>query len=225
MKSAIIPNWPAPTHVKAACSIRPFDARSEEEKQALIPQLELPSTPFWLKQTHSSHVVAAHITENRPEADASFSTEAGNVCVVMTADCLPILLADKQGRAVAAIHAGWKGLHAGIIANTVAALPVPASDLLAWLGPCIGPKAFEVRSDVYQPFTQQWPETSAAFRKINDEQWLADLCLIAKQRLNHAGVTDIYGGEYCTHSDSKRFFSYRRDGATTGRMASLIWLC
>jgi len=188
MTNVIIPNWPAPANVKAASTTR------------LQADLQPPHPPYWLKQVHGNHVVRAGVGDDCPEADASFSAETGVVCAIKSADCLPILLADKQGRAIAAIHAGWKGLLAGIIDKTITAMPVPASECLAWLGPCIGPQAFRVRQDVYRPFTEQWPESIAAFNKVNDEQWLADLCLIARQRLNHAGVTNIYGGEDCTNT-------------------------
>lgn len=148
---------------------------------------------------------------------------AGAVCVVMTADCLPVLFCDRAGTVVAAAHAGWRGLLDGVLESTIAAMGVAGGELMAWLGPAIGPQAFEVGDEVRAAFVARSPEAAVAFRAGKPCKWFADLELLARQRLQAAGVTSIYGGGLCTFSDSQRFFSYRRDGQT-GRLASLICL-
>jgi polyphenol oxidase len=150
------------------------------------------------------------------------SCTPGTVCAVLTADCLPVLLCDRAGTRVGAAHAGWRGLADGVIEATVAALNLPASGLMAWLGPAIGPRAFEVGDEVRNTFISRNPAAAAAFEP-NGERWHADLYRLAHQRLAALGITEIHGGEWCTFEDSARFYSYRRDGAT-GRMATLIWL-
>jgi YfiH family protein len=184
---------------------------------------QLPSPAAWLKQTHSTIVVDAASVTVPIEADASVSRTVGAVSVVMTADCLPVLFCDQQGSVVAAAHAGWRGLCDGVLENTVAAMAVPADSIMAWLGPAIGPKAFEVGDDVQAEFIRHDPAAVAAFALQANGKWLADLYQLARQRLNRIGISQIYGGTECTFSDSERYFSYRRDGVT-GRMASLIWL-
>lgn len=228
----IHPNWPAPQHVKAYTSLRQSAVGVRQEigakvgnidRQRLQHLLQLPSEPIWLNQIHSNVSVEAIPAHIGAEADASYTTLSNHVCAVLTADCLPVLLTDRQGTYAAAIHAGWRGLINGVIENTIKKSPIPAQDLLVWLGPAIGPTKFEVRRDVYDAFISKDSAAIAAFRAINDEQWLADLYLLARQRLTSLGVTAIYGGEYCTHSDSERFYSYRRDGRL-GNIVSLIWL-
>jgi YfiH family protein len=157
------------------------------------------------------------------EADAVCARRPGEVCAVLTADCLPLLICDRAGERVCAVHAGWRGLAAGVIEAALARLERPGSELLVWLGPAIGPAAFEVGDEVYSAFVDQAAEARAAFRPSRSGRWLADLYLLARQRLARQGVGYVGGGEYCTVTDSERFFSYRRDGVT-GRMASLIWL-
>lgn len=181
----------------------------------------LPGEPVWLDQVHGTTVADADATEGVPEADAAVARTAGRVCVVMTADCLPLLLCDRSGSVVAAAHAGWRGLCSGVVEAAMASMRVPASEILAWLGPAIGPSAFEVGDEVRAAFLGRDPSAAAAFRGRGDK-WLADLYALARQRLAQAGVADVYGGECCTALQSENFYSYRRDGVT-GRMASLIW--
>ncbi|WP_199609176.1 peptidoglycan editing factor PgeF [Flocculibacter collagenilyticus] len=199
----------------------------------LQEQLDLPSKPIWLNQVHGTHVI--HISEDylatfqanartpefAPECDGSLTALENVVCTVLTADCLPLLFTNKQGTQVAAVHAGWRGLGAGIIEQTLALFHCEPADILVWLGPAIGATKFEVGQDVYKFFIAKNPQDSKAFN-IEGKKWLADIYQLAKLRLNRAGVTDIFGGEECTFTDP-RFFSYRRDGVT-GRMASLIWI-
>lgn len=186
----------------------------------------LPAEPTWLTQVHGTVVVDAANANDAPEADASFTMKPGVVCAIMTADCLPVLLADKAGRVVGAAHAGWRGLANGILQNTVTHMQnAGADDLVAWLGPAIGPKQFEVGEDVLQAFTAVDPSAATAFNKIGDRpgKYLADIYQLATDILLRAGVASVSGGNFCTVSDPRRFYSFRRDG-TTGRMASLIWI-
>ena len=182
---------------------------------------QLPSEPGWLKQVHSATVVEAGA--DLPEADASFSRQAGIVSAVLTADCLPVLFCDRAGIVVAAAHAGWRGLAGGVLEATVAAMKVPPDDVLAWMGAAIGPQAFEVGDEVRQTFVAQLPGAAAAFVPQTQGKWLADIYLLARIRLNGIGVQAVYGGGRCTFNEPESFYSYRRDGLT-GRMASLIWL-
>jgi YfiH family protein len=235
----LIPDWPAPANVRAACTTRRGGssqgafaalnlaahvgddpeavARNRAELRAV---LELPSEPVWLEQVHGTEVIDAGRPAPR-RADASFTGVPGVVCAVLTADCLPVLLCDSAGSCVAAVHAGWRGLAAGVLENAVAALDVP--DLMAWLGPAIGPQAFEVGAEVRQAFVAPHPESAPAFTAGEEGKWRADLYQLARFALRRAGVNDVYGGGWCTHGDPERFYSYRRDGVT-GRMASVIWL-
>jgi hypothetical protein len=187
----------------------------------------LPAEPFWLRQVHGTRVVEAQGLEE-VQADASFSRVPGVVCAVMVADCLPVLLCDRAGSVVAAAHAGWRGLSAGVLENTVATLLCPPDQLIAYLGPAIGPEAFEVGQDVLDAFLAADARASAAFRPKapgphGEPKWLADLYALARQRLARAGVAAVYGGGLCTYQDSARFFSHRRDPGS-GRQAALIWL-
>ncbi len=183
--------------------------------------------PGWLRQVHSARVVELGREPNlNPEADAAFTREPGQVCAVLTADCLPVLFCDRAGGVVAAAHAGWRGLAGGVLEATVAAMRVPPNEILAWMGAAIGPQAFEVGDEVRGTFVAQHPEAAAAFLPhpaAAPGKWLADLYQLARIRLSHAGVEAIYGGGRCTFSEADHFYSYRRDGLT-GRMASLIWL-
>lgn len=183
---------------------------------------QLPAEPYWLDQVHGTQAVQAdQLPPATPlAADAAYTGKAGVVCVVMSADCLPVLFCDREGSRVAAAHAGWRGLATGVLEATVAALGSPG--LMAWLGPAIGPQAFEVDQIVRQAFVERLGDCHEAFLQTDQSHWLADLYGLARLCLARAGVTEVYGGGECTFSDPERFFSYRRDGQT-GRMATLIW--
>lgn len=235
----ITPNWPAPANVKALQTTRqggvsdePYNSLNVGEhvkdnamavaKNRQLLNAYLPSEPVWLNQVHGVRVLDAALSSCLENADASFTKKNNVVCVTMTADCLPVLLCDTHGTVVAAVHAGWRSLCDGVIEATVASMQIDGALLMAWLGPAIGPKAFEVGSEVRAQFIAQDAQAESAFKPKADK-WLGDLYQIATQRLNRLGVTNIYGGGECTYTDSERFFSFRRDG-DTGRMASLIWL-
>jgi YfiH family protein len=186
----------------------------------------LPAEPAWLTQVHGTTVVHAAEVTGQIEADASFTTQPGVVCAIMTADCLPVLFVDKAGKVVGAAHAGWRGLAAGVLENTIAHMcDAGASELAAWLGPAIGPAHFEVGEEVRQAFVARSAANAAAFAAIPDRpgKYLANLYRLATHTLHTAGVMHVRGGRFCTVSEAQRFYSYRRDGVT-GRMASLIWL-
>ena len=238
----IYPDWPAPVNVKAATTTRlggvsrpPYDSFNlaghvgdepdavQQNRDSLQQRLQLPAVPVWLNQVHGDTVVDADRCGERPAADAGFCTRTGLVCAVQTADCLPVLLCDRDGTRVAAAHAGWRGLAGGILERSVMALDTDPGQLLAWLGPAIGPLAFEVGDEVRQVFVDQHAQAAGAFSTTTGGCWLADLYRLARIRLQAVGVDAVYGGGFCTFSDPERFYSYRRDG-TTGRMASLIWL-
>lgn len=209
-----------------------FDAVAENRRR-LRTAAELPSEPRWLKQVHGIAVANTDATgsEVTQQADAAISATPGTVCAVLTADCLPVLLAASDGSAVGAAHAGWRGLAAGVIENTVLALrqtATPDVKLLAWLGPAISVMHFEVGDDVRDAFMAASPAAAAAFRRTDNNRWHCDLYALARQRLAALGVTAVSGGEECTYAHAHRFFSHRRDVqhhglASTGRMASLIW--
>ena len=186
----------------------------------------LPAEPRWLKQVHGAAVVRADAVSAPVEADAAFTTSAGVVAAVMVADCMPVLLADTRGRAVGVAHAGWRGLAAGVIQATArsirSALDDPQADLIAYLGPAIGPAHFEVGPEVLDAMARSLPRAAAAFRPQGDK-YLADLPALARQALAEVGVASIHGGSACTYSDATRFYSYRRD-RTTGRHAALVWI-
>ncbi|OMH28394.1 peptidoglycan editing factor PgeF [Motiliproteus sp. MSK22-1] len=250
----IVPDWPAPETVRAVSSTRlggfsdaPYnsfnlgqhvgdDADKVIRNRSCLSELIGSDVAFqWLEQVHGTEVVSAQINGLTAKADASFTRDTLVACLVMTADCLPVLFCDRSGTRVAAAHAGWRGLADGVLEATVKALKCPAEDILCWFGPAIGPGAFEVGGEVRQRFCDQYSEAFAAFKPLVSDQltgqaakgtsqkWLADLYSLARLRLAHIGVTSVYGGDYCTFSDAERFFSYRRDGVT-GRMASLVWL-
>jgi YfiH family protein len=193
--------------------------RNRELLQALLP-----SAPVWLEQVHGAEVVDAARVGGVPRADASFSTEPGVVCVVQTADCLPVLFCDATASVVGAAHAGWRGLAAGVLQNTVARMrEAGAAELLAWLGPAIGPRQFEVGPEVREIFLARNGAAAAAFTALRGGKYLADINILARQALAECGVARVSGGEFCTVADARRFYSYRRDGVT-GRMATLIWI-
>jgi hypothetical protein len=183
----------------------------------------LPSEPVWLNQVHGVTVIDAGQASCLPQADAIITTHHGAVCVVMTADCLPVLLCDEQGTVVGAAHAGWRGLCDGVIESTVAAMNVPPATLMAWLGPAIGPTAFEVGDEVRSAFVAKQAQAATAFVPGAGGKWMADIYQLARLRLQALGIQRIYGGDLCTYRDPQRFFSYRRDGVT-GRMGTFIWL-
>jgi YfiH family protein len=184
----------------------------------------LPAEPYWLRQMHGRGVARAEEGTDLPQADAAFSRRTGTVCAVMTADCLPVLFCDEAGGVVAAAHAGWRGLAAGVLEATVAAMHVSADRILAWMGAAIGPQAFEVGEDVRKAFVNDLAATADAFGPGKEAgKWRADIYRLARLRLARIGVTRVYGGGLCTYTDGLRFYSFRRDGRT-GRMASLIWL-
>lgn len=238
----LFPDWPAPPQVRACTTTRqggvsapPYDTLNlaahvgdepqavAENRRRLREQLQLPSEPRWLSQVHGTCAADAALVDVPCEADASYTALPGVVCAVLTADCLPVLLCDKSGTKVAAVHAGWRGLHAGVIEQTVRAMNLPGGELLAWLGPAISSDAFEVGDEVRAAFVSVDGEAARAFRPSPRGRWLADLYVLAHLRLATVGVTQVYGGDHCTFSESQLFFSYRRE-AQTGRMASLIWL-
>lgn len=235
----IIPRWPAPSNVRALITTRaggvsrgPFaslnlglrtgdDPLAVSANRAQLGAL-LPRPPRWLRQVHGSRVVEADALTDAPEADAGIARRPGTVCSVLVADCIPVLLSDRAGTTVAIAHAGWRGLAAGVVENTIGRMAAEPRDLVAYLGPGIGPTAFEVGADVRDAFVERDARSQAAFVPHAPGKWLADLFLLARQSLQRAGVEDIHGGGMCTYSEAERFFSYRRD-RTTGRMAALIW--
>lgn len=236
----IVPNWPAPENVRAFQTTRqgghsaaPYASLNlgthvgdqplvvARNRMLLAPLL--PSEPVWLNQVHGIAVADAGNAGCLPEADACVSAHRGAVCVVMTADCLPILLCDDKGTVVGAAHAGWRGLCDGVIEATVQAMQVPASTLMAWLGPAIGPEKFEVGDEVRSAFVAKQDEAASAFVPGENGKWLADIYQLARLRLQALGIERVYGGDLCTYIDEQRFFSYRRDGVT-GRMGTIIYL-
>lgn len=228
----IFPDWPSPPNIKAATTTRqagnlaldsdPLIVQLNQKK--LMQWLHLLTPPVWLKQTHGNRVVSLNQTNtSTPIADAAYSNLPQQVCAVLTADCLPILITNTKGCEVAAIHAGWRGLAAGIINRTFATFQAPAKDLLVWLGPAIGPRAFEVGDDVRQDFLKRHTDYQKAFTAYKN-RWLANIYQLAKINLNHLGVYQIFGGQFCTYSDDNLFYSYRRDKGKTGRMVTLIWI-
>jgi YfiH family protein len=235
------PDWPAPSNVKAlvttrhgGCSIAPYeslnladhvgdDAACVARNRALLAREgRLPDKPFWLSQVHGSSVVSARDASPGCQADAVYSDHPGIVCAVLTADCLPLLISDRQGKEVCAVHAGWRGLAAGVVENALARFRSPPKELLVWLGPAIGPAAFEVGDEVRERFLSHRRDAAECFTSTRPGHWLADIYGLARLRLNDAGVAFVGGGEYCTFNQEDLFFSYRRDG-TTGRMAAMIW--
>ncbi|MGR5211330.1 peptidoglycan editing factor PgeF [Vibrio rotiferianus] len=237
----IIPNWPAPKNVKAFASTRvggfsiaPYQGLNlgahvgddssivEKNRDWLAQRANMPSAPIWLNQTHSTVVAQASApTTQVLDADGVFTSSSNVVCSAMTADCLPVLLTNTQGTQVSAVHAGWRGLANGIVEN---ALELFSGEVIAWLGPAIGPKVFEVGEDVLQAFMDFEPQAYQAFIPRNVEgKWLADMSKLATQRLNRAGVTKVFDSGLCTFQNKEDFFSYRRDGVT-GRQATFIWI-
>lgn len=241
--NAIFPNWQVPSNIHAftttrqgGVSISPFDSFNlgdhvDDEKSAvktnrtlLMEKFHLPHPPLFLTQTHSTNVIRLPYSGDNFEADAVYTNQPNQVCAVMTADCLPVLFTTKQGNEVAAAHAGWRGLCDGVLEETVKCFQAQPQDIIVWLGPAIGPNAFQVGKEVVEQFICFDPIAEMAFRADSSQQgkYLGNLYQIATQRLNKLGITKISGGDHCTFSEEKLFFSYRRDGKT-GRMASVIW--
>ena len=242
----LTPEWPAPPGVRAAFTLRsggvsapPFDSLNlgahvgdeaeavAENRRRLRTQLRLPEEPAWMEQVHGIDVLdldaLAHGGAARGvvSADAALTRRAGRICTVQVADCLPVLLAARDGSAVAAAHAGWRGLAAGVLEATVQALAVEPGQLIGWLGPGIGAAHFEVGEDVRRAFVTH-DAAAAAFTSNQRGRWQCNLAALARARLAALGVAAVFGGEWCTYADAARFFSYRRDGRC-GRMAALIW--
>ena len=194
-------------------------------RKKLVDDLRLPSQPIWLEQVHSNKVICADdITRHLPvQADASYTTKKGVVCVVMTADCLPVFICNQAGTEVAIVHAGWRGLHAGIISNTVKAMKSSAGELLVSLGPAIGARVFEVGNDVFNAFVDKNSANKSSFVATKKDHFLCDIYQLARIELQSIGVEKIAGGDHCTYSEEQDFYSYRSQ-QKTGRMASLIWL-
>ncbi|EKT54286.1 purine nucleoside phosphorylase YfiH [Providencia burhodogranariea] len=242
MNELIFPDWPQPKNVLSCSTTRiggvslpPFDSLNlgshvgdvpeavSENRSRLVSLANLPQHPLWLEQIHGTKVLHlnGNTFENR-QADAIYTNQAGQVCAIMTADCLPVLFCSKDGKEVAAAHAGWRGLCDGILENTISQFTNPANEIMAWLGPAIGPEKFEVGAEVRQAFINQSNDLKSGFIAKGDK-FLADIYLLARIKLQAVGISSIYGGSFCTVSDENRFFSYRRAGKT-GRMASLIWV-
>ena len=240
----IVPEWPAPRGVRALITtraggvsrgayaglnlgLRSGDNIEDVARNRASLRRWLPAEPLWLRQVHGTTVVEAGGGDESPEADAALARRPGVVCAVLSADCLPVLLCDEQATVVAAAHAGWRGLCAGVIEQTLRAMDRPPAALLAYLGPAIGPRAYEVGAEVRAAFAAACQEGEAlaetAFTPGRPGKFYADLYALARQRLARGGVRRIFGGGYCTYSDAERFYSYRRDGST-GRMANLIWI-
>ena len=216
----IKPEWPAPARVRAFVTTRAEgDMGSAAARRALRAQL--PAEPMWLRQAHGTAVW--ELPAKVGVGDAVFTRSKETVCVVMAADCMPVFLTDEAATTVAAAHAGWRGLCAGVIEATVAAMHIPQDKTLAWLGPAIGPRAYEVGDEVRAAFIARDPAAESAFRQARPGHWLLDLYAVARQRLTKAGIKNIHGGCYCTYTEEERFFSYRRS-RTSARMAALIWL-
>jgi YfiH family protein len=207
----IVPDWPAPPRVRALLT-----TRGEAEPK-------LPAPPAWLKQVHGTRVVDAAAAPGRPEADASVARVAHAVCAVQAADCMPVLFADDAGAVVGAAHAGWRGLCAGVIEATINEMRAPPATLMAWLGPAIGPRHYEVGAEVRDAFLARDPMAEKAFAANRPGHWLLDLSAVARQRLAACGVTRVHGGGLCTYSDAARFPSWRRD-RTRERIAAFVWL-
>lgn len=239
----ITPDWPAPPRVRAAVSTRvggvsgePYSslnlgshvgddiANVQENRHRLIRALRLPREPVWLNQVHGTNVIdVAGAYSEPPMADASFGCVTGHVCAVMTADCLPVLFCDERGEAIAAAHAGWRGLLGGVLAETLKVLDAPKQRILAWFGPAIEQGAFEVGEEVREQFIARDPGFQRGFVRNPRGRWQADIYDLARHDLAQLGVHQVYGGGFKCFADQERFYSYRRD-QRTGRMASLIWL-
>ncbi|WP_260260803.1 peptidoglycan editing factor PgeF [Vibrio intestinalis] len=239
--SFLVPNWKVPPHVKAVASTRQGGFSTNEylglnlgthvgddadlvasNRAQLVELAQMPSAPVWLNQTHSTKVAEVFAPSSEIlDADGVYTSATGVVCSAMTADCLPVLLTDSKGTQVAAVHAGWRGLANGIVENAVEKF---SGEVIAWLGPAIGPSAFEVGEDVLNAFADFDAQAIDAFQPTGEYgKWWANMDELATQRLNKLGVTQVFTSGLCTYSEPERFYSYRRDGVT-GRQATFIWL-
>lgn len=242
--NALIADWPAPPGVVAFTTLRggdgvsqaPFDAFNlgarcgdeaeavEENRRRLVLRHALPSSPRWLRQVHGTYVarIVPGDEKDEPEADASVASEPGAVLAILTADCLPVVFAADDGSEIAAAHAGWRGLSAGVLERTVEAMRAPASRIVAWMGPAAGPQAYEIGAEVFEAFVSADADAGSAFAATRPGHWRVDLYALARRRLRNAGIERIHGGGLCTISDPQRFYSHRRD-QRTGRMATLVY--
>ena len=243
------PEWPAPEQVRAFTTVRTpknnigFSQKNyasfnlaahcgdkpehvQKNRHKLIADHPWRSDPIWLKQIHGSTVIAAHkhLHDIEPEADGVWTNQSNIPCLVMTADCLPVVFCNTQGSKTAVVHAGWRGLSRGILEETVRALNEPADQLLVWLGPAISQAKFQVGSEVREAFININPSASCAFTPDGKDHWHADIYHLARVHLRTVGVHAVYGGNFCTFTESSLFYSYRRDGHQTGRMATVAWI-
>jgi YfiH family protein len=238
----LTPDWPAPPTVRALSTLRgggvsrpPYASLNlghhvadapmavAKNRRRLLEQAGLPAEPSWLSQVHGTRVADLDLPGESGPADAALTRQPGRVCAILTADCLPILLAADSGDRIAAAHAGWRGLAGGVIEATVRALDMPGERLLAWLGPAIGPGHFEIGPEVREELLRDDPGAAAAFEPNAAGRFMADLHALARRRLARLGVERVYGGGECTYAQADKYFSHRRDGQT-GRQATLIWL-
>lgn len=241
----LLPEWPAPSGVRTAVSTRqvrgtslpPFErfnlgSRCGDEpaavaanRAAVAGALRLERSPHWLHQVHGIDVadIDRLDDEGEPKADAAVTTRAGEPLAILTADCLPVLFCTRDGAGIAAAHAGWRGLAGGVLEAALASLPAPPAQAMAWLGPCIGMASYEVGGDVRDAFVDADTSAATFFSATRPGHWLCDLAGLARHRLLAVGIGSVHGGGFDTRTDD-RFYSYRRDGAESGRFASLIWL-
>jgi len=241
-RSWIVPDWPAPAHVRAFVTTREGgvsrgayaslnlgtqsgDDPQDVERNRLVVREHLPSMPRWLTQVHGTAVADLDAMEDSEvaRADAAVTGEPDRVAAVLTADCMPLFFSDSRGSRVAVAHAGWRGLAAGVVENTLRAMQADPRDIVAWMGPAIGPAAFEVGPEVREAFVAADADASDAFRPHTPGKFMADLYALARRRLARAGVHSVHGGGFCTVSEADRFFSYRREKAS-GRMGAFIWI-
>jgi len=237
----LTPRWSAPANVRAAFTLRsggvstaPYDslnlgdhvgdddAHVGANRARVAQALELPQQPVWLQQVHGTRVRDLDARHDSDPADAAMTRHAGRVCAILVADCLPVLLASRDGQQIGAAHAGWSGLAAGVLEAAVAALRSPPAELVVWLGPSIGHQSFEVGDEVRQVFIGARPSDAVAFTRNARDRWLCDLALLARLRLQSMGIADVTLDGSCTFRERGRFFSFRRDGQC-GRMAALLW--
>jgi YfiH family protein len=235
----IKPDWPVASNIHAVATLRSggvsqgtfnslnlgLHVNDEPEnvyknRRIISRMLDLPSEPVWMEQVHGIDVIKADQSKQIEKADASYTDQENTVCAVLTADCLSILLATTDGSKIAAIHAGWRGLLSGVVANTVNTMGT--INLIAWLGPAIGADCFEVGQEIKDSFIKKSEKFTQVFTKTNEKKYLVDIYKLAKIELASVGIKQVYGGGFCTVTDKERFYSYRRDGET-GRMATLIW--
>lgn len=235
-------NWPAPEHIHALSTTREGGysegayhslnlathtgdlLENVQTNRALLREsLDLPSEPLWLNEVHGNKILCADMPHSTLEADGSFAKTPNKVCVITTADCLPVLLTNAEGTMISALHCGWRGLHSLIIQSGIDILSKHKSEIMAWLGPAISAKKYEINDEIYNNFVTQDNSYELAFQQNRPGHWYMDLYQIARIQLKKAGVTKIYGGEYCTYSEPDKFYSYRRE-SITGRMATLIWM-